>query len=300
MEIKVSGPVDSLTSADLEIFDDITSSFSESVEDVLNKNFSQQKKTEVASENPNPEENTTKNKKLAAIYCRQWLSGVLSILSHKLAQEPATPLKNATMPIPSEPEFVEDNLDFQGVEDMGIFVDNAKVCGDGQIEVDYDSVKPTDNSQFKPKLKAKELMQIILQGKEAEWLLHKKLEGFWKSSPGLLMQLINSELEPINDDEAAPDNMEEVTSIDEKSLSFLNELLENDREELNKNMEEYMANDPKLLIDYASSLGIVGMDRLVELFNKVKKEITHVNKMARFFSKFAIELNSPRNQVEIM
>lgn len=299
MEINVSGPVDSLTSADLDIFDDITSSFSESVEDILNKNFSQHKKTESTAKSANPEENTTKNRKLAAIYCRQWLSGVLSILSHKLAQEPAAPLKDNTVPIPSEPEFVEDNLDFQNVEDMGIFVENAKVCGDGQIEVDYDSVKPSDGSQFKPKLKAKELMQIILQGKEAEWLLQKKLDGFWKSSPGLLMQLINSELEPIKDDEAAPDNIEEVAPIDEKSLSFLNELLENDHEEFQKNMEEYMTNDLKFLMEYASKFGIVGMDRVAELFNKVKKEITHVNKMARFFSKFAVELNS-ENQVEIM
>ncbi|BAM42195.1 conserved hypothetical protein [Theileria orientalis strain Shintoku] len=287
-----------------EAIDDVVSSFGESLDSVIKNNFEQAKKGEAASESSDKpvktDSSSTKNQKLAAIFCRQWLSGVLRTMLQKLSENPDTASADISIPVPSEPQFVDDQLDIQDVDELGVCVENAKVCDNRQIEVNYDFNQGDLSKQVKPRLKAQQLMKLILQGKDTEWSLQKKLEDFWKTSPGLLLELINEKI-PLDLDEldaGQVDPAAQTVSLDEESMEFLSSLLDNPNDDM-ANLEEYLANNPKMLLDQADKLGIVGVDRLIELFNKLKKEIAHVNKMAKFFSKFAVELNSS-SQVEIM
>ncbi|EAN31727.1 hypothetical protein TpMuguga_04g00375 [Theileria parva strain Muguga] len=299
MDLSHRAPLLSESIPDADVLEDVVSSFGHSLDIVLKTNFKPAKTSDSnpasSSESLTSDSSSTKNQKLAAIFSRQWLSGVLATLSEKLSEDSHGTDRTDPIPVPSEPQFVDDDMDIQNIDDLGVYVENAKVCGNGQIEVNYDLLESESVSQTRPKLKAQQLMQLILQGKNTEWSLQKKLEYFWKTSPGLLLHLLSNEesSETVKDfDNVVNEEKHETVSVDEESMEFLNNLFNKHGQDDVGDLEEYLVNNPKVLVDEANKLGLVGVDRLVELFNKLKKEVVHVNKMSKFFTKLVLDLET--------
>uniref|UniRef100_A0A3B0MX49 Uncharacterized protein n=1 Tax=Theileria annulata TaxID=5874 RepID=A0A3B0MX49_THEAN len=299
MDLSHRTPLLSESIPDIDVLEHVVSSFGHSLDVVIKTNFKPAKTNDdnapSSSEAVSSDSSSTKNQKLAAIFSRQWLSGVLATLSQKLSEDSHTTDRTDTIPVPSEPQFVDDDMDIQNIDELGVYVENAKVCGNGQIEVNYDLLETESVSQTRPKLKAQQLMQLILQGKNTEWSLQKKLENFWKTSPGLLLHVLSNEesSELAKDlDNVRSEEKRETVSVDDESMEILNNLFNKHEQEDSGDLEEYLVNNPKVLVDVGNKLGLVGVDRLVELFNKLKKEVVHVNKMAKFFTKLVLDLEN--------
>ncbi|EDO06203.1 hypothetical protein BBOV_II002470 [Babesia bovis T2Bo] len=341
MELQITGPYNKLSTEDLEILDDVVQSFCEAVDVVLKTNFKSQKKDtnqiESISRNLGTRpDGITKNQKIAAVFCRQWIAGVVSELTYKLANDTSERFSSGNNTIVSAQLFDEDN----NSDEVGLCVENARICGNGQIEVDYDYQTKELPPHLKPKLKAQELTQLILQGKQNEYDLMQKLERFWSEVPSLLCQYLTMENDT-DEDEYNPENatrhsgsppeqstnlpqnhtyipgsiqkqidnpLDEVGQpklpIDPDSIQFLEKLAKGDiTKKINNDYEldddESIQQKLEQLEIKAKELGVKGMDKYIALYNKVNKEINKVNKAAKFFAKFATDLTS-NNQIDIM
>ncbi|KAK1938474.1 hypothetical protein X943_001552 [Babesia divergens] len=335
MELEISGPFNLLSNEDLEIMDDVVQSFCESIDVILKTNFKSQKRdsTQLGSVSRNPSSKTegiTKNQKLAAIFCRQWLAGVLSELTTKLVDDASDRFNYESASKLMSPHLLEEGADVTSPDDIGVCVENARICGNGQIEVNYEIDPSAVPPHLKPKLKTQELAQLILQGKQTEQDLVQKLERFWSEMPTLLCQHLSQDengeeadgakaFKTIDDDltgASQQKNEDNIATSSREDFSFAQgaqktplddhaiEILENvargsapmDEEPLSVDVQQKLQH----LEEKARELGVQGMDTYITLYNKVNKEITNINRMAKFFSKLANDVSPLNDQIEIM
>ncbi|ORM41439.1 uncharacterized protein BXIN_2511 [Babesia sp. Xinjiang] len=343
MELQITGPFNRLSTEDLEILDDVVQSFCEAVDVVLKTNFKSQKKdnqhleSTIRTGTTRPE-GITKNQRIAAVFCRQWIAGVVSELTHKLAEDTSDRANYQNIPKITNPEILnEDDEDKNNQEDIGLCVENAQICGSGQIEVNYDLQPNEVPPHLKPKLKAQELTQLILQGKQTEHELMQKLEQFWNDVPSLLCQYLDEDDEGEQDVEHKTDDMANVGDtatnmatddaqttnkkpadepiqaqknsetntqlpFDNDAIEFLENLARGATEIKDKElaMDEPVQQKLAHLAEKANELGIQGMDTYIALYNKVNREINKINKMAKFFSKMANDITTARSQIDII
>ncbi|GBE61693.1 hypothetical protein BOVATA_031860 [Babesia ovata] len=196
MELQITGPFNQLSTEDLEVMDDVAQTFCEAVDIVLKTNFKSQKRDASHLDSATRStaarvEEPTKNQKIAAVFCRQWLSAVLSELTHQLAEGGADRFDYEAAANIMSPRMLEEGADPANKDDIGLCIENARICGNGQIEVNYELDPSQVPQHLKPKLKAQELMQLILQGKQTEQELSQKLEQFWQNVPSLLCQYLD-------------------------------------------------------------------------------------------------------------
>lgn len=89
MDLSHRAPLLSESIPDADVLEDVVSSFGHSLDIVLKTNFKPAKTSDSnpasSSESLTSDSSSTKNQKLAAIFSRQWLSGVLATLSEKLS-----------------------------------------------------------------------------------------------------------------------------------------------------------------------------------------------------------------------
>ncbi|GFE54560.1 Fnr-like transcriptional activator, putative [Babesia ovis] len=320
MELQITGPFNKLSTEDLEILDDVVQSFCEAVEVVLKTNFKSQNRGANISEGARNlvtgPEGATKNQRIAAVFCRQWIAGVVSELTHKLANDTSERLNYGSGNLATASILEEADDEDPNGDDIAICVENARICGNGQIEVNYDFDPGDVAPHLKPKLKAQELTQLILQGKQTEYELIQKLERFWSDLPSMLCQYLAMEDDIVEEPgDVKQDCSQDVTSggrcavvtgsstiddthlpIDDESIELLEAIARGDTntEKSDDDMDDSVQQKLVHLEQKAKELGIQGMDRYIALYNKVNKEITKVNKMAKFFSKFATDLTASR------
>ncbi|GIX64601.1 TetR/AcrR family transcriptional regulator [Babesia caballi] len=321
MELQITGPFNRLSTEDLEIIDDVVQSFCDAVDVVLKTNFKSQKRDashldSATRSTTGRAEGVTKNQKIAAVFCRQWLAGVVSELTHKLAEDTSARFHDEAAPKMLSPRILEEGADEAAPDDIGVCVENARICGSGQIEVNYD-LDPSEVPQhLKPKLKAQELAQLILQGKQTEQDLMQKLERFWRDAPSHLCDYLQHDEEGAADGEgqcdkadggtqhssardepeggsAAQDaSAEPVLPLDDQAIQVLEAIASgaSDGRAPESGADETIQERLAHLAEKAEELGVQGMDTYIALYNRVNKEITNINRMAKFFSKLATDL----------
>ncbi|KAK1442664.1 hypothetical protein BgAZ_301820 [Babesia gibsoni] len=322
MDVEISGPYNELSTEDLEIMDDVVQSFCEAVDVVLKTNFKSQKRDashldSVSRNLGGKTEAATKNQKIAAVFCRHWLAGVLSELTHKLVDDTSDRSYYEDISKRMSPHLLDDSADIPNVDEIGVCVENARICGNGQVEVNYELDPSEVPEQLKPKLKTQELAQLILQGKQTEQDMVQKLENFWCNMPSLLSQHLsrddgNEEAEGGSDNtaSAASENiasspranysfaphMAPSAPIDDVSLEFLEKMAEGIEPEAHSEIVSYdIQHKLQQLKEKAEELGVKGMDTYISLYNKVNEEVTNINKMAKFFSKLANDFTASQD-----
>ncbi|KAK2198297.1 hypothetical protein BdWA1_001308 [Babesia duncani] len=309
MDLNINGPFNELQPEHLNVLDDVVKSFSESLDSVLRTNFKPQKRppgqaNATASNAPiTTDASITKNQRLAAVFCRQWLTGALNELTRIFAQEEYEASEFDTCAMTNDSHLV--NVPELSNPDLGVYVENARICGNGQIEVNYDISEPVSRNSNSSKLKAQELMQLLYQGKETEFNLEQKLVSFWRNSPQLIMQLVKQDPEYLSPQECN-DTPQESLNVDFQAIEELDKLI-NNKESTGSTGNSISGDDDisrnlELLKQQANDMDLVGVNELVKLYRKLKKEIAHVSKMAAFFSNFVNDLaqDSVNNQIDIM
>ncbi|CDR95084.1 hypothetical protein, conserved [Babesia bigemina] len=284
MELQITGPFNQLSTEDLEVLDDVAQTFCEAVDIVLKTNFKSQKRDASHLDSATRStaarvEEPTKNQKIAAVFCRQWLAAVLSELTHHLAEAGSDRFNHEAAANIASPRMLEEGADASGTDDIGLCIENARICGNGQIEVNYELDPSQVPQHLKPKLKAQELMQLILQGKQTEQELTQKLEHFWLNVPSLLCQYLDREEdeEARGDDEnrdeqpAAADHTDAHEGSDAEAAGDVN----NEESQTTQQLQQQQSSEPATAVQAAEEEEMDGQvpfdEEAIELLENIAR-----------------------------